>query len=112
MCLFEKVTKVLLEFGADSFAKDCNGAFPDGVIGAGCPGIVDPACARELNDVVVGHRWRIKGGEFHSIGVSSRTFQCSDQRTVQTRTAGFTRQSSYYIRSIYIFIYTSAARQE
>ena len=58
-----KVAKVLLEFGADSSAKDCNGAFPDGVIGAASPDAVDPACARELSEVVVGHRLRIKGGK-------------------------------------------------
>lgn len=63
MSSVDKVAKVLLEFGADSSAKDCNGAFPDSVIGAGSPDVVDPACARELNDVVVGHRLRIKGGE-------------------------------------------------
>lgn len=65
----EKVAKVLLEFGADSSAKDCNGAFPDGVIGAGSPDAVDPACARELSELVVGHRLRIKGGESRSIGL-------------------------------------------
>lgn len=53
----------MLEFGADSSAKDCNGAFPEGVIGAGSPDPVDPACARELSEVVVGHRVRIKDGE-------------------------------------------------
>lgn len=42
---------------------DCNGAFPEGVIGAASPDIVDPACARELSEVLVGHRLRIKGGE-------------------------------------------------
>lgn len=63
-----KVAKVLLEFGADSSAKDCNGAFPDGVIGAASPDIVDPACARELSEVVVGHRLQIKGGESRPIG--------------------------------------------
>ncbi|CAM9384852.1 unnamed protein product [Ectocarpus fasciculatus] len=56
-----EVAKVLLEYGADSSAKDCNGSFPDHVIGAGSPDSVDPACARELSEVVVGHRRRIKG---------------------------------------------------
>eukprot|EP00903_Cladosiphon_okamuranus_P014454 g13411.t1 len=57
-----EVAKVLLEFGADSSAKDCNEAFPEGVIGAASPDAIDPACARELSEVVVGHRLRIKGG--------------------------------------------------
>lgn len=52
----------MLEFGADSSSKDCNGAFPEGVIGAASPDAVDPACARELSEVVVGHRLRITGG--------------------------------------------------
>ncbi|CBJ29701.1 Ankyrin [Ectocarpus siliculosus] len=56
-----EVAKVLLEYGADSSAKDCNGSFPDHVIGAGSPDSVDPACAHELSEVVVGHRRRIKG---------------------------------------------------
>ncbi|CAB1098243.1 unnamed protein product [Ectocarpus sp. CCAP 1310/34] len=55
-----RVAKVLLEYGADSSAKDCNGSFPDHVIGAGAPDYVDPACAHELSEVVVGHRRRIK----------------------------------------------------
>lgn len=59
----------MLEFGADSSAKDCNGAFPEAVIGAASPDVVDPACARELSEVVVGHRLRIKGGESKSIGL-------------------------------------------
>ncbi|CAN0476832.1 unnamed protein product, partial [Ectocarpus sp. 12 AP-2014] len=53
--------KVLLEHGADSSAKDCNGSFPDHVIGAGSPDSVDPACAHEIKEIVVGHRRRIKG---------------------------------------------------
>lgn len=67
--VMEKVVKVLLEFGADSSAKDCNGAFPEGVIGAASPDAVDPACARELGELVVGHRLRIKGGESRSVGL-------------------------------------------
>ncbi|CAM9437766.1 unnamed protein product [Ectocarpus sp. 4 AP-2014] len=59
-----EVAKVLLEYGADSSAKDCNGSFPDHVIGAGSPDSVDPACAHEINEVVVGYRRRIKGASF------------------------------------------------
>lgn len=72
-----KVAKVLLEFGADSSAKDCNGAFPESVIGAGSPDGVDPACARELSEIVVGHRLRIKGGELPSTRVLCSTFHSS-----------------------------------
>lgn len=70
----DKVAKVLLEFGADSSAKDCNGAFPESVIGAASPDAVDPACARELSEVIVGHRLRIKGGESSSTGCIRITY--------------------------------------
>lgn len=56
-----KVAQVLLEFGADSSAKDCSGDFPDHVIGTGAPADVDDACARELSEIVIGHRTRVKG---------------------------------------------------
>lgn len=59
--IHQKVANILLEFGADSSAVDGNGAFPDHVIGAGSPDDVAPTCARELSEIVVGHRTRIKG---------------------------------------------------
>lgn len=55
-----KVAKALLEFGADSSAKDCSGDFPDHVIGTGAPADVDDACARELSEIVIGHRRRVQ----------------------------------------------------
>lgn len=56
-----KVAKTLLEFGADSAATDSSGDFPDHVIGTGAPADVDAACARELSEIVIGHRARVKG---------------------------------------------------
>lgn len=52
---------MLLEFGADSSAVDNNSALPDHAIGAGCQDEVDPTAARELNQMILEHRTKIKG---------------------------------------------------
>ena len=56
-----KVVKILLEFGADSNAIDCHGVRPDDVIRKGGLGDVDLSQKRELVDILICHRAKIRG---------------------------------------------------
>lgn len=64
----EKTARLLVDFEADSSAIDERGALPDHVIGASCPDGIDPALARELSEIVVGHRAKLRGrhGEYEN----------------------------------------------
>lgn len=54
------MAKLLIEFAADSSAVDVYGALPDHVIGAGCVDGVHPSIAKELSNILVDHRKRMK----------------------------------------------------
>ncbi|CAM9511703.1 unnamed protein product [Choristocarpus tenellus] len=57
-----EVTRLLLSFGANASSRNATGDLPEHLIGTGFGLRIDAVSARELGEMIVGHRARLRGG--------------------------------------------------